>query len=121
MQPRVGSHIVLVVLLFALPALAQSSTDGAISGVVTDQQNAVITAATVTALDAETNAIGRTTTDATGRFRLHALPPGAYTIEIAALKFGARRVANITVEVGRVTNVDATLPTAPVVEAVTVN
>src|SRR5690349_14846367 len=121
MQPRLHLHVVLTVLLFTLTALAQSSTEGAISGVVVDEHNAVITQARITAIHTETNSTVTGVSDGAGRFRLANLPPGAYTVEIAAPKFAERRIGDIVVEVGRVTTLDTTLPVAPVVQAVTVN
>ena len=54
-------------LLFALGTLAQSTTDGAIGGVVTDSSGGVVPGATVTARNLGTSGAATATTDGNGR------------------------------------------------------
>jgi Carboxypeptidase regulatory-like domain/TonB dependent receptor len=95
--------------LFALGTLAQSTTDGAIGGVVTDPSGAVVPGATVTARNLGTSGTATATTDGNGRYLIGHLQPGTYSLEISAKGFAAFRATSITVEVGRATAVDAAL------------
>ena len=98
-----------VMVLLASGAFAQSTTDGAISGVVTDQSGAVVPGAKVTALNLGTGASASGKSDEGGRFLITHLAPGVYSLEIAASGFGAFKATSITVEVGRTTTIDASL------------
>ncbi len=98
-----------VCALFALAAFAQSTTDGAIAGVVTDQSKAVVLGAKVTVRNAGTNATSSTTTDEQGRFRVLKLQPGTYEVTIESQTFNPYTQRNVIVEVGLVTNLDFTL------------
>ncbi len=98
-----------VIVLLAADALAQSTTDGAIGGVVTDQSGAIVPGAGVTALNLGTGSTSTVTTDGVGRYSVAHLQPGLYTLEIAAKGFAGYKAISITVEVGRLTPIDATL------------
>ena len=63
-------------------ANAQSTTDGAIGGVVSDPTQAVIPGATVSAQNRATNASASSQTDANGRYILIHLQPGAYDLVV---------------------------------------
>ncbi|HVF49249.1 MAG TPA: carboxypeptidase regulatory-like domain-containing protein [Pyrinomonadaceae bacterium] len=89
--------------------LAQSTTDGAIGGVVKDPQGAVVANAAVTVLNEETNRESTATTDDEGRFRVVQLQPGNYTVTVTATGFTTARQQKVVVEVGRVTSLDLPL------------
>jgi hypothetical protein len=93
----------------SVPAFAQSTTDGAIGGTVTDPSGAVLPKAVVTVRNQGTNATASTTADAGGRFTIAHLQPGLYTLEITATGFGNYTRSDINVEVGRVTGVDVAM------------
>lgn len=103
--------IVLLVALFASStgSYAQSTTDGAIGGVVTDPSAAIVPGANVTARNLGTGGTATATTDGNGRYLVTHLQPGTYTVEISAKGFAGYKATNITVEVGRVTSLDAGL------------
>src|SRR5260370_7705925 len=66
-----------VMVLLASGALAQSTTDGAIGGTVTDSSGAAVPNAKITVKNNGTNAEGTGRTDDTGNFpsgKLHPLP-----------------------------------------------
>jgi hypothetical protein len=112
-----------VLLLFfvamAIPAAnAQSTTDGAIGGAVTDQSGAVVPNATVGSRNLGTGSNSSGVTDGSGRYMLIHLQPGQYSLEITGSGFGAFKVTNITVEVGRVTTIDASLSIKTMTETV---
>ncbi len=112
--------VVLLALGLATTASAQSSTDGAIGGTVTDPSGAVVPGATVSAMNVGTNSKSNATTDASGGYRITHLQPGTYTVEVGATGFGAFRRTNIIVEVGRITTVDVALSVGARTETVTI-
>ena len=60
---RMMAILVLAMGLLGITAFAQSTTDGAIGGTVTDQSGAVIPGATVKATNLGTNAVSTATSD----------------------------------------------------------
>src|SRR5437879_13005252 len=88
---------------------AQSTTDGPVGGTVTDQSGAVVPNASVAANNLGTGSTSAGTTDGSGRFLIIHLQPGTFSIEITATGFAGFKATSITVEVGRVTGIDATL------------
>ncbi len=115
----VGFLAMLLVIFVALPrAEAQSTTDGAIGGTVADQSGAVVPNAVVRSRNLGTDSTSSGVTDGGGRYLLIHLQPGLYSLEISGTGFGAFRAVNITVEVGRVTTIDATLSVKALAETV---
>lgn len=71
---------------------------GAIRGTVVDQAGAVISGATVTAIDqSDTSKEFETETDATGLFLLDNLPSGTYRVLVTAIAFRTSVVANVVI------------------------
>ncbi|QBR03143.1 TonB-dependent receptor [Paraburkholderia pallida] len=86
-------------LLFACtlcsPAFAASG-EAALSGTVADAQGHAPAHAQISLQDASGHAVAQTTADASGRFRLDHLAPGAYAVTVEAKGYGAvTRVATI--------------------------
>jgi len=68
------------------------SVSGALSGTVLDPSGQVVPAANVTLTSSKTNAVLRTTTNATGVFSFIAVPPESYTLKVEHAGFkGAER------------------------------
>ena len=88
---------------------AQSTTDGAIGGTVTDPSGGVVPNASVSTENLGTAAKETGTTDGSGRYQIIHLQPGMYSLEITASGFGAFKALHVTVEVGRTTTIDAKL------------
>jgi len=99
----------LAIVFFSGAAFAQSTTDGAIGGLVTDQSGAVVPGASASSRNLGTGGTSTATTDGIGRYTLTHLQPGLYSLEIIAKGFAGYKATNITVEVGRLTPIDATL------------
>jgi hypothetical protein len=99
---------------------AQSTTEGAIGGTVTDQTKAVVPGATVTAKNTATNTTTTSVTDANGHFTVIRLNPGTYTVDVSLSGFTPFNQGGIIVEVGRVTNVDVTISVGGQLETVSV-
>jgi outer membrane receptor protein involved in Fe transport len=100
---------------------AQSTTDGAIGGEVTDASKASVPNATVTARNVGTNASATARTDINGRYFLIHLQPGRYDVEVKANGLATASQPGLVVEVGRTTNYDVSLAVAGTSATVTVS
>lgn len=96
-------------MAFTVFSMAQSTTDGAIGGVVTDSSGAVVPNAKIQIRNLDTNATSSATSDGAGRFRLASLSPGNYEVAVSASGFADYKIAGLVVEVGRVSTVEASL------------
>ena len=101
-------------------AFAQSTTEGAIGGVVLDVQQANVPGATVSVRNVGTNSTSEAVTDPNGRFLVIRLQPGVYSVEVMLSGFAPYKRDNVIVEVGRSTNLDVTLGVAGQVETIQV-
>src|SRR5437667_12604363 len=99
----------LSIVFFSCATFAQSTTDGAIGGLVTDQSGAVVPGANVSARNLGTGATSTATSDGSGRYIIIHLQPGLYSLDVASKGLAGFKATQITVEVGRVTAVDASL------------
>ena len=114
---------VCAVAMLILPtgaSQAQSST-GSISGVVTDQNQAVIPAATITIRNTATGFTRSTTTNSEGRYRFTDLPLGAYEVIVEASTFSKYIQTGIRLLVNQNAIVSPSLTPAVVNEVVNVN
>src|SRR6266850_7559746 len=106
------SLALLLAVIFACTAAAQSTTDGAVAGTVTDSSGAAVPNAKVTVKNNGTNAEQTVMTDDTGYFRVGKLQPAAYTVSIDAQGFGPFKAEMVIVQLGSVTDVSARLNVA---------
>src|SRR6266404_99637 len=102
----------LLVVIFACAAFAQSTTDGAIGGTVTDSSGAAVPNAKVSVRNNGTNAEETMMTDDTGYFRVGKLQSGAYTVTVDAQGFAPFKAERVIVQVGSVTDISARLNVA---------
>ncbi|HZU41723.1 MAG TPA: carboxypeptidase regulatory-like domain-containing protein [Terriglobales bacterium] len=102
----------VLVLVLAMGAWAQSTTDGAIGGTVTDSSGAVVPNAKVTVKNLGTNIEQNVTTDETGYFRVGKLQPAVYSVMVEAQGFAKFTAERVVVQVGSVTEINATLNVA---------
>jgi len=98
---------------------AQQAGTGAVNGSVTDPNGAVVPNATVTITNKATNSSRTTTTNNVGLYSFVALQPGDYEVKIAAGSFAPISL-EVSVQVGRVVDANATLKTGNVAEVVQV-
>lgn len=107
------TFVFLLVLSMSAIAFGQSTTFGAIGGVITNPSNEVVPGAEVKVLNIETNQEDTATTDDQGRFRILNLVPGTYTVTINGAGFSAFTQERVVVEVGRETTINAGLSIGP--------
>lgn len=111
--------VVLGLLAFAAPTMAQSAT-ATLSGNVTDPTGAVIANANVKAINIATNLERKTTTNNDGYFTLPLLPPGNYTLLCERDGFAAVNKRDVVLNVGDQRSLLIQLRLSSVNETVTV-
>jgi hypothetical protein len=80
---RICSTVAIAILLFSATfAFSQGIVTGSVSGVVEDQQGAVVPNANVTVIQLATNRVFRTQTTSAGIISLRDLSMGAYNLRI---------------------------------------
>jgi len=102
----------IVGLVFACGAFAQSTTDGAIGGTVTDSSGAAVPNARVVVKSNGTNAEEIAMTDDTGYFRVGKLQPATYTVTVDVPGFAPFKAERVVVQVGSITDISARLNVA---------
>jgi hypothetical protein len=103
------SFAFLVVLALSSITMAQSTTTGAIGGVVLNPNKEVVSGASVSVRSMDTNKEDSATSDDQGRFKIVNLQPGKYAITINGSGFTAFTQEGIVVEVGRETSLEVPL------------
>src|SRR6202522_1169544 len=111
--------LMVVVLGFAAPALAQLDT-GSISGVVTDPAGKVVPGAVVAARDKATGTTYSTVTNSTGHYTLPSVRPGTYRLNVTASGFKNAVFTDILIAVGSSSTQDAPLAVGSSTEVVSV-
>ena len=119
-NPVRGLCIFLLVCIFAVAALAQSTTYGAIGGTVVDKTKAVVPNAKVTVTNTGTGTVKTAESDSFGSFRIVNLDPGTYSVIVDAPSFAKYKAMGVIVEVGRITELEPTLAAGAQSESVEV-
>jgi hypothetical protein len=107
----------LVVAFACVPAILTVAPEeakgqllqGSITGNVTDTSNSAVLDARVAAREQKTNFIRETTTNAAEVYNLPTMPPGTYTVTVAATSFQTVTVNGVTVSPEEVTRRDVVL------------
>jgi hypothetical protein len=95
----------LLLALTPIAVFAQSS-NGSISGTVTDASGAILPGVTVTATNAATSASRNVTSNEKGHYEIALLPPGTYRVTGELSGFQPMKLENIIVSVGTDVPVD---------------
>ncbi len=103
------AHSLLLTIINACLLAAQSGTSSGISVRVEDATGAVISGATVKAIDVNMKAVRSGGTDAVGRFLFSQVSPGTYIVTVSAPEFAAQTSRPVAVEVGRMVTLNFTL------------
>lgn len=111
--------LIALLLISAFAAFAQTS-NGTISGVVTDPSNAVVVGAKVVAKSNLTGEMREGTTNSNGAYRLESLSLGTYSITISAKGFTTTTIQNVEVKGSVVTPLNAEIKLGATSETVEV-
>ena len=117
---RLAIIATLVVCVFAFTAIAQTSK-GFVVGTVVDPNGAGITGATIKITNSETGVNRTTVSQENGSFRLDAVDPGTYTVEISATGFKTSTRASVLVAAAQTADVSGALEVGNPNEVVTVS
>jgi hypothetical protein len=101
--------LALLLCCAAFPAWGQTTTAGTLTGLVTDQSNAVVPDATVTIKDVGSSMTRSTNTNSSGRYVLVDVPPGTYDVTITKAGFAKISIPKQVVQVGMVATNNVTL------------
>jgi len=113
--------VLLGCMLICAAAFGQSTTEGAISGTVSDTTGAVVPDATVVVHNNATNAEQTTTSNAAGSYRVGSLEPSVYTVSVSATGFAPYKATQVIVNVGTVTDLSPQLSVGSAAETVAVS
>jgi hypothetical protein len=102
---KIGVACLWLLSAFAPSCVAQTAVDGAVAGTTMDAAGALVPNATVVVHSVATNADTKMATDDSGYFRATRLAPGEYTVTVTAPGFASFVQRNVTVEVGKLTEV----------------
>jgi hypothetical protein len=114
------SVALLAVLCLAASQLEAQVLYGSLVGNVVDQSDSAVPGAQVTVVNASTNLQRSVQADATGTYRVSALPPGTYTVRVGQAGFQDFVATEVPVTLNNVTRVNARLQLGQVQETVSV-
>ena len=119
MRTPISGGLILLILVLAIPAAAQ--TDRAnLEGTVTDPSGGVMSGATVTATEVDTGISEQRESNARGYYFFPGLPVGAYSLSVSKAGFNTRIVDGLKLRVGEDHNLDVQLEVGKVTERVVV-
>src|SRR5271157_3161387 len=107
-------------IAIAGPAIAQTTGDAAISGLVKDPSGSAISGATVSLVNPDTGVTRTFKSDADGRYRFAAVLPGSYSLRVEAPGFSTETISGIVLNIGAYVDHDVSLTVGGVQESVTV-
>src|SRR5579862_6729669 len=123
MTRRMGVFAFLCSLCFSLVLITSTQaqqTLGGITGAVTDSTGALVTDATVTAVNDQTGLTRTVMTSSDGTYNIVNLPIGNYTLTYTHTGFESQKIPSILVQANRTATVDAQLKVGEVTQTVTV-
>lgn|SRR5579859_556951 len=109
----------VAMLFFAVSARAQYRAS--IQGVVTDPQGAVVSGATLTLTNLDTNLALNATTDDNGVYNFVALPPGKFSLSVEKAGFKKKTLANVGIIPEQANALNIQLELGQATETVTVS
>lgn len=117
---RIGIFVLFTLaLLFSASLSWAQIITGEITGTVTDQSNAIVAAAPITAVCPDTNFTRTVTSGSAGEYRLSDMPACVYKVSVNAPGFKTT-VRNVTVTVGQETKADFRLQLGERTDTITV-
>ena len=121
MRNRLNLSLAVVVMFVTSTNLNAQSISGSFSGVVMDQQQAVMPGVAVRVRSLQTNAVRTTGTDDQGRFRLPNMPVGDYELTVEHAGFAKYVRSGIKLVLNQEAVVNIIMKPAEVSEVITVS
>ncbi len=106
--------------IFLIGTAYAQTTRGTIAGIVTDTSGAVVVNATVSATSNAGGEPHSVPTGSKGEYRIEALNPGQYTLDVAAQGFEKKTVQHVDVRTSQITSANVVLPVGSTSETVSV-
>jgi len=103
-----NSAMLFLLSVATASALAQTS-NGTLTGTVTDPSGAAISGATISIQSVETDAVRTTQTISNGSYRIESILPGTYSVTVNAPNFAETVVKGLSIPASVVTNNDVSL------------
>ncbi|MBA3243306.1 MAG: TonB-dependent receptor, partial [Acidobacteria bacterium] len=116
----VAAPLLVMTLILAPAGLAQTTSTGALSGVVTDPTGAIVSGVAITAANASTGEQRTVSSQDNGAYVIPQLPPGIYQIEATKSGFKRATSSSIRINVAETTTLDLSLDIGEVSETVTI-
>ena len=107
-------------LALAATFAAGQATNGSITGIVTDAQNAAVPNATVTLTNSGTGISRSVTTNDSGSYTIGSLIPGTYEVKVGNAGFKTKVQSNVLLETGALLKLDLRLEVGQVSERIEV-
>ena len=117
---RFTNMAIVGLVIIISQVVSQAQTTGSLTGLINDQNKAVVAGATVTLLSNVAGANRTTISDSNGAFDFQALLPGTYSIEVEGKGFKKAIVRDIVVSVNLTSQVNVELEIGLAGESVTV-
>ncbi len=111
--------LLVLLCIGGMTAVAQTGTSS-VRGTVVDQNGQVVSGATVTLTNTETNTARNQQTSDSGIYVFELVPPGPYRVDVEATGFKKKIVTNVQALVAKATEVNVQLEIGAVTESVTV-
>ena len=122
LRSHLGATALLLALVLFMPFAALAQTfRGGINGTVTDQSGAVVSGATVEAVDIATAISHKTISSSGGEFSFQDLPLGTYTVNVTGSGFKAEKIDGVMVKAGTIYTLPVKLAIASGSETVEVS
>jgi hypothetical protein len=103
-----ATRTVLLLFCSAILSWAQLYT-GSVTGIVVDPSGALVSGAAVTLTDIDRNTRSAAKTDSAGRYLFRSLPPGNYSLQVAAANFQPYDLPKIALDVNAAVTANASL------------
>ena len=112
--------VLAIAVLIAVPAIAQTTGDAEISGIVKDPSGLAIPGAAATLTNQDTGVARALKSDTDGRYRFAAVPPGRYSLKVEATGFVAATISGIVLNIGSHVDHDVSLTVGAVQGSITI-
>lgn len=120
-SPIVKKIILIVFVVFFLATYSSAqTTNGSMTGTVTDSSGDVVAAVQVNVTNQGTNLLRKTTTDGNGYYIVPQLPPGSYTISVSKQGFATVDRPNVQLQVNQSATLDFKLTVSSTAQTIKV-